>query len=112
MFRAFIRTLVRPAKPATPPSYDANDPRAPWNLGWTRVDVPDSRHRVRFRFALGDPPRAAPPAPPITGGGFVSAGSHMDNHAEPPKQTAKPVPLRTRLPQTPAADSPFWTRGR
>ena len=108
MINEIVRRMFRSwaAKPPAPKSYDANDPRAPWNLGWTRVDVPDSCHRVRFRFTLGDPPRAVPPAPPITGAGFISGGGgHVDHHADAPKQVARPVPPRTGIPQAPRSDS-------
>ena len=105
----------RTAKP-TAPQYDINDPRHPVNAmdGWRRADLPEGR-RVRFRFAIGDPPKAVAPAPPTTGFGFVSGGGgggHVESHAEPPKTIARPVPPRRRLPQTPVADSTFWTRGR
>lgn len=114
MINEIVRRMFRgwAAKPPAPKSYDANDPRAPWNLGWTRVDVPDSRHRVRFRIAV-DIPKAVAAAPPITGGGFVSAGGgHVEHHADGPKQVARPVPPRTGIPQAPRADSMFWTKGR
>jgi hypothetical protein len=103
---------ARPAAPKPPQSYDAFDPRAPCNLGWTRIDVPDPRHRVRFRIAV-DIPKAVPPAPPVTGAGFASAGGgHVEHHPEPPKATTRPVPPRTGIPQAPRADSTFWTNGR
>jgi hypothetical protein len=101
---------ARPTAPKPLQSYDASDPAAPWNQGWTRVDVPDSRHRVRFRIAV-DIPKAVPPAPPVTGAGFVSVGGGPVDHADRPRSVARPVPPRIRSPQTPVADS-FLRRAR
>jgi len=102
----------RAAKPATP-QYDINDPRHPINAcdGWQRADIPEGR-RVRFRFAVGDHLRQIPTAPPITGAGFISGGGgHVEQHADAPKQVARPVPPRTGVPTAPRADT-FWTRVR
>jgi hypothetical protein len=116
MINDIVRRMLRSwiSKPPAPKSYDPNDPRAPWNLGWTRVDAPDPRHRIRFRFDPGGlhVPKAVPPAPPITGGGFAAGGGGHVDHCDAPKPIARPVPPRTRLPQTPVADSPFWVKGR
>ena len=115
MLSRIIRRLAGwTARPATPPYGDWRvDPRHPANAGWERSDIDRSARPVRFRFALGDAPKVAPPAVPITGFGFISAesGGHAEHKAELPKQTARPVPPRTGISTAPRADS-FYGRVR
>ncbi len=116
MINDIVRRMLRRLSDKTPApkTWDRNDPNAPWNVGWTRVDVPDTRHRVRFRFDPGglQIPKAVPPFE-VTGAMFASGGVGHHERVDPPQKTiARSAPPRTRLPQTPVADSTSWTRGR
>ncbi len=109
MINDIVRRMFRgwAAKKPEPPQFDIHE----WSRreGWVCLDKPQGRRgRVRFRFDPGglQIPRAVPPAPSITGAGFVSGGGgHVEHHADAPKQVARPVPPRIGIPTAPRADS-------